>query len=130
MATAGGYSPHSHPGRFVDMAHAETTPRGPIEIPPAHTDAYMDMSARRGMWKGFGVFSLWGSLLILIVVGYATFTITMGVPWIGALIGFAAFGIVTGLLMNMGGAWIATVVGLCVLAVFIQALIWLGSALL
>ena len=118
------------PGRTDKMAHAETAPKGPIEIPPAHTDAYMDMSARRGMWNGFGAFALWGSMLTIIVIGYATFTLTMGVPWIGALIGFAGFGIATGLLMKMGGAWIATVVGLCVLAVFLQALIWLGSALL
>jgi hypothetical protein len=32
--------------------------------------------------------------------------------------------------MNLGGAWIATVIGLCVLAVFLEVLIWLGSALL
>jgi hypothetical protein len=34
------------------------------------------------------------------------------------------------MLINMGGAWIATVVGLCVLAVFVQTLIWLGGLLL
>jgi hypothetical protein len=112
------------------MAHAETAPKGPIVTPPAHTDAYMDMSARRGMWKGFGVMTAWMSLIILIAVGYAVFTITMGVPWIGAMIGFAVFGIAAGMLMNLGGAWIATVIGMCVLGVFIQALIWLGSALL
>jgi hypothetical protein len=67
-------------------------------------------------------------MILMIVLGYATFTLTMGVPWIGAMIGFAAFGIIGGLLMNMGGAWIATVVGLCVLGLIIQALIWLGSA--
>jgi len=112
------------------MAHAEPAHKGPIATPPAHTDAYMDMAARRGMWKGFGTFTAWGSLLVLIVVGYATFTLTMGVPWIGALIGFAAFGIVAGLLMNMGGAWIATVIGLVVLGLFLQFLIWLGGLLL
>jgi hypothetical protein len=112
------------------MAHAETAPKGPIETPPAHTDAYMDMKARRAMWRWFGTMTQWCSLLILIVVGYATFTLTMGVPWIGALIGFAVFGILAGLAMNMGGAWITTVVGLCVLGVIVQALIWLGSALL
>ena len=111
------------------MAHAETAPKGPIVTPPPHTDAYMDMSARRAGWKGFGALTAWISLLILMVVGYSTFTITMGVPWIGAMIGFAAFGIIAGLLMNLGGAWIATVVGLCVLGVFIESLIWLGSAL-
>jgi hypothetical protein len=67
---------------------------------------------------------------ILVGIGYAVFTITMHVTWIGAMIGFAAFGILAGLALNMGGAWIATVVGLCVLGVVIEALIWLGSALL
>ena len=112
------------------MAHAEHADKGPIVTPPAHTDAYMDMAARRGMWKGFGNLTAWGSLLTLIIVGYATFTLTMGIPWIGAMIGFAVFGIACGMLMNMGGAWIATVVGLCVLAVFVQTLTWLGGLLL
>jgi hypothetical protein len=112
------------------MAHAETAPRGPIETPPPHTDAYMDMKAKRAVWQGFGRLTAWGSLLIMLVVGYATFTLTMHVPWIGALIGFAVFGILAGMAMNLGGAWIATVVGLCVLGVIIQVLIWLGSALL
>lgn len=112
------------------MAHAEPANQAPIVAPPAHTPAYMDMSARRGMWKGFGTFTAWGCMLIILTVGYATFVLTMGVPWIGALIGFAVFGIAVGLLMNMGGAWVATVIGLCVLAVFIEILAWLGRALL
>ena len=112
------------------MAHAEPANKGPIVTPPPHTDAYMDMASRRGMWKGFGTFTAWGSLLVILVVGYATFTLTMGVPWIGALIGFAVFGIVAGLLMNMGGAWIATVIALSVVALFVQTLIWLGGLLL
>ena len=36
-------------------------------------------------------FDVWTSGVI--IVGYATFTITMHVPWIGAMIGFAVFGI-------------------------------------
>lgn len=112
------------------MAHAEPANTGPIVTPPAHTDAYMDMAARRGLWKGFGAFTAWGSLLLLIIVGYATFTLTMGIPWIGAMIGLAAFGIAAGLLMGLGGAWVATVVGLCVLGVFIQVLIAIGDALI
>lgn len=110
------------------MAHVE--PTGPIVTPPAHTDAYMDMAARRGMWHAFGVFTMWGSMLLILTIGYATFVVAMSVPWIAALIGFAVFGIAAGLLMNMGGAWIATVVGLCVVAVFVEILVWLGSALL
>ncbi len=112
------------------MAHAEPANSGPIVAPPPHTDAYMDMAARRGMWKGFGSAAAWSSLLIILTVGYATFTITMHIPWIGALIGFAVFGIVTGMLMNLGGAWIATVIGLGVLALFIELMIWLGGLLL
>jgi hypothetical protein len=69
-------------------------------------------------------------MLVILTVGYATFTLTMHIPWIGALIGFAVFGIAAGMLMNMGGAWIATVVGLGVLALFIQVMIWLGGLLL
>jgi hypothetical protein len=112
------------------MAHAEPANKGPIVTPPPHTDAYMDMAARRGMFNGFGLMTAWSSLLIILVVGYATFTITMGVPWIGAMIGFAVFGVACGLFMNLGGAWVATVIGLCVLGVFIEILIWLGSSLL
>jgi len=112
------------------MAHAEPANKGPIPTPPAHTEAYMDMASRRGMWKGFGNFTAWGCMLVALVVGYATFTLTMGIPWIGALIGFAAFGIAAGLLMGLGGAWVATVIGLGVLAVFIQILIALGDLLL
>ena len=44
--------------------------------------AYMDMAARRAAWRGFGKATEWGSLLILLIVGYAVFTITMHVPWI------------------------------------------------
>lgn len=112
------------------MSQAETAHRGPIETPPAHTDAYMDMKAKRAVWKAFGTLTTWMCLLLFVVLGYAIFTLTMHVPWIGAMLGFAVFGILAGLAMNMGGAWIATVVGLCVLGVIIQILIWLGSALL
>jgi hypothetical protein len=110
-------------------SHAEA-PKGPIEVPPAHTDAYMDMAARRGMADAFGHIITWGSLLILMVVGYATFTLTMHVVWIAALIGFAVFGVLAGLVMKMGGAWQATVVGLVVLALIVQGFVTLGGALL
>jgi len=111
------------------MAHAEPAYSGPIETPPPHTDAYMDMAAKRNMWTAFGTFVAWGSLILMLTVGYAVFTITMHIPWIGAMIGFAAFGIAAGLFMNLGGAWIATVIGLCVLGLFIQLLVFLGSSL-
>jgi hypothetical protein len=110
--------------------HAEAAPKGPIETPPPHSSAYMDMPARRAQFDGFFKLVLWMSMLLVLTVGYAVFTLTMHVTWIGAMIGFAAFGVIAGLLLNMGGAWIATVVGLCVLGVVIEALIWLGTALI
>jgi hypothetical protein len=54
----------------------------------------------------------------------------MGVPWVGALIGLAVFGIACGMAMGLGGAWVATVIGLCVLAVLLQVVIWLSSLML
>jgi hypothetical protein len=111
------------------MAHVDV-PMSPADAPPPHTDAYMGMAARDNMWRAFGLLVAWGSLLNILILGYAIMTITMGVPWIGAMIGFAVFGIVAGLLMNLGGGWIATVIGLCVLGLVVQGLIALGSALL
>jgi hypothetical protein len=110
-------------------AHAETH-SDPVPTPPAHTAAYMGMDARRGMWRGFGVQVQWWSLILIMVLGYATFTITMGVPWLGALIGFTVFGLIAGMLMNMGGGWIATVIGLFVLGLVVQGFVWLGHVLI
>ena len=110
-------------------SHAEA-PKGPIETPPPHTDAYMDMAAKRGMADAFGHMVTWSCMLLVLIVGYATFTLTMHVPWIGALLAFAVVGVVGGLVLKMGGAWQATVVGLVVLALIIQGLIALGTALL
>jgi len=110
-------------------SHAEA-PKGPIETPPAHTDAYMDMAARRGMSEFFGHVVTWGSMLLLTVVGYAVFTLCMHITWVAALIGFAVFAVLGGLVLNMGGAWLATVAGLFVLGLLVQGLIALGSALL
>ena len=109
--------------------HAEA-PKGPIVTPPAHTDAYMDMAARRGMSDFFGHVVTWGSMLLLTVVGYAVFTLCMHITWIAALIGFAVFAVLGGLVLNMGGAWLATVAGLFVMGLVVQGLIALGSALL
>ncbi|MEZ5938341.1 MAG: aa3-type cytochrome c oxidase subunit IV [Hyphomonadaceae bacterium] len=111
------------------MASHSDAPLSASEAPPAHTDAYMDMSAHRAMWKAFGMFATWGSLLLMLVLGYAVFTITMNVPWLGAMIGLAVFGILAGMVMKLGNAWIATVAGLCVLGLIIEGFIALGSAL-
>lgn len=95
-----------------------------------HVHGEMDVSDHNSTWSMFMTMTTWGSLIIILAVGYATFTLTMGVNWVVALGGFALLGIVAGALMNMGGAWIATVIGLAVLAIFIQILIMLGQALM
>jgi hypothetical protein len=64
------------------------------------------------------------------MVGHATLAIAIGLNWavslgIMAIVGFAA-----GLLMNLGGRWMATVVVMIVLALIVQAMIWLFGAVL
>ncbi len=89
----------------------------------------MDVTSQKAMFSGFLKTTAWASLILIMAIGYATFTLTMGVNWLVALVGFALVGIVGGASMGLGGAWIATVIGLSVLAVFIQVLVMLGSAL-
>ena len=67
----------------------------------------------------------WGAIITLLGIAYATFTLSMGMPWLVALVITAGAGIVIGLGMGFGGAWVATVVGLSGLALFIQLLILL-----
>ena len=90
----------------------------------------MDVKAQEATFSGFMTFTQWSSLILILVIGYATFTVAVGVHWAVALGGFAIVGVLAGLLMNMGGAWIATVVGLAVLAVFVQLLVTLGGAMM
>ncbi|MEC7289659.1 MAG: aa3-type cytochrome c oxidase subunit IV, partial [Pseudomonadota bacterium] len=66
-----------------------------------------------------------GAIITLLGIAYATFTLSMGMPWLVALVITAGAGIVIGLGMGFGGAWVATVVGLSGLALFIQLLILL-----
>ena len=82
----------------------------------------MNVDDQKATFSGFLTATAWSSLIILMAVGYATFTITMGVNWLVALVGFALFGIVAGLAMSLGSAWILTVVALCVVALFVQLL--------
>jgi hypothetical protein len=109
--------------------HAPAGPQEPVAAPPPHTDAYMDMEARRAMWRNFGVVTLWTCMLLTLILGHAILTLTMGVNWLGSLILFTVLGVAGGLLMNMGGAWLATVFGLVILGLVVQGLIALGSAL-
>tara|TARA_Y100000052_G_C2920501_1_gene67954 strand:- start:288 stop:587 length:300 start_codon:yes stop_codon:yes gene_type:complete len=90
----------------------------------------MDISVQESTWKGFTTVSVWSSFIIVLVLAYATFTLTMGMNWLIAMGLLAVAGIIGGFVMSMGSAWIVTVIGLCFLGVFLQILIWLGQAIL
>ncbi|MDF1680086.1 aa3-type cytochrome c oxidase subunit IV [Ponticaulis sp.] len=90
----------------------------------------MDITAQENTWKGFMAAFTWSSFLIVLVLAYAVFTITMGMNWLVAMGILAVAGIVGGLVMSMGSAWIVTVVGLCVFGVFLQIIITLAKAVL
>ncbi|MEO0981447.1 MAG: aa3-type cytochrome c oxidase subunit IV [Pseudomonadota bacterium] len=90
----------------------------------------MDITDQAMTWKGFMTATQWSSFIIVLVIGYATFTLATGMNWLVALVLCAGVGVVGGLLMGMGGAWIATVVALSALAVFVQLLITLSQALM
>ncbi len=90
----------------------------------------MDISAQKATWDGFMVGSIWGSLLIILTVGYATLAVAIGMNWMIALGLMTVFGIVSGLVMNLGGRWMATVVLMVVRALFVQLFIALFGLVL
>ena len=90
----------------------------------------MDISAQKATWDGFMVGSIWGSLLIILTVGYATLAVAIGMNWMIALGLMTVFGIVSGLVMNLGGRWMATVVPMVVLALVVQLFIALFGLVL
>ena len=98
------------------------------------TDDYnrgdMDIEAQKSMYVGTMKAGAWGAIITLIMLAYATFTLSMGMQWIIALALCAGAGVVIGLGMGFGGAWIATIVALTGLALFVQLLITLFQLLL
>ena len=90
----------------------------------------MDISTQENTWHGFMKVTQWASFILIITLGYAVFTITMGMHWIVALGLMAVLGIAGGLFMGMGSAWIVTVIGLAVFAVILQLIIMFASAVL
>ena len=90
----------------------------------------MEVDAQEKMYSSFMKAGMWGSLILLISVGYMVFTLALGMNWLVALILCAGAGLVIGVGMGFGGAWIATVVGLAGLALVIQILIMLFRAVL
>ncbi|MEL7128725.1 MAG: aa3-type cytochrome c oxidase subunit IV [Pseudomonadota bacterium] len=94
-----------------------------------HVHGEMEISEQERTWNGFLTGTLWGSFLIALILAYAVFTVALGMNWMVALGLCAVAGIGGGLLMGMGGAWIAAVAGLVALAVIIQIIITIFSAL-
>ncbi|MDX1292399.1 MAG: aa3-type cytochrome c oxidase subunit IV [Hyphomonas sp.] len=90
----------------------------------------MDISAQKATWDGFVKGSVWGSLLVILTLGYATLSVAIGMNWIIALGLMAVFGIAVGLFMNLGGRWMATVVLLVILALVVQLFIALFGLVL
>ena len=90
----------------------------------------MDISEQSKTWSNFLKGSLWFGAIVMMVVAYATFTLTMGMPWLVALVLIAGAAIVGGLAMDMGGAWVASVIGLAALAVVVQIIIGITGWLL
>ena len=91
------------------------------------TRGEMKIDAQKAMYSGTMKASLWGALIILLGLAYATFTLSIGMNWIVALAVCAGAGLAIGFGMGMGGAWIATIIALCGLAIFIQILVALFS---
>lgn len=90
----------------------------------------MDIEAQKGTWEGFMKVTLWSSFMIVLVLAYAIFTITMGMDWMVALGLLTVVGVAGGLFMGMGSAWIACVIALVGLAVFLQIMIWFAGILI
>ncbi|MDG1826572.1 MAG: aa3-type cytochrome c oxidase subunit IV [Henriciella sp.] len=95
-----------------------------------YTHGEMNVDAQADMYNGFMKAGAWGAILTLLGVGYATFILSVGMPWMIALALCAGAGIVIGLFMGFGGAWIATIIGFAGLALFIQLLVGLFQLVL
>lgn len=89
----------------------------------------MDIAEQEQTFEGFLKGTVWGSGIIILIVGYATLTLSAGMNWIIALALMAGAGLAGGAFMGMGIAWFAAVIGMTALAVVVQILIALFSLL-
>ena len=96
------------------------------EMAGDYTRGEMEIESQKKMYVGTMKAGAWGAIITLLGLAYATFTLSIGMNWLVALVLCAGSGIVIGLGMGFGGAWVATIIGLSGLAVFIQVLITLA----
>ena len=80
----------------------------------------MEIEPQAKMFDGVMKAGAWGALITLLMLGYSTFILSMGMNWLIALALSAGVGIVIGLGMGYGGAWVATMIALSGLAIIIQ----------
>jgi len=90
----------------------------------------MDIHDQKATWDGFITGGTWGSLIIALMVGHAVLAVAIGIHWAVSLGLMAVLGFAAGLFLNLGGRWMATMVILILTGLFIQAMIWLFSALI
>lgn len=92
-----------------------------------YTKGEMDIAEQERTFDGFMTASLWGGLIIALILCHATFTLAMHMHWMVSLALCLIGGVGAGMVMGMGGAWLATVAGLTVLAVVVQVIIGIFS---
>jgi len=90
----------------------------------------MDIQDQKATWNGFITGSVWGGLITILIVGHATLALAIGMNWAISLGLMAITGFAAGMFLNLGGRWMATVVVMIVLALIVQAMIWLFGAVL
>ncbi len=95
-----------------------------------YTHGEMNIERQAKMFSAFMKAGAWGAIITLLGLGYATFTLSVGMPWLAALVLTAGAGILVGLGLGFGGAWVATIVGLSGVALFVQVLIMLFGLVL
>jgi len=90
-----------------------------------YTRGEMEIEAQSKMFDGTMKAGAWSMIIILMMLAYSTFVLSLGMPWLVALGLTAIGGIAVGLIMGYGAAWVATVIALSVLGVVIQVLVML-----
>jgi hypothetical protein len=90
----------------------------------------MNVEGQTATYKWFVTATAWSSVLLMAILGYAIFTITMGVHWMVALPLFVILSVIAGMVLNLGAGFMLAVAGMVFLALFVQFLIFLGGALI
>lgn len=88
-----------------------------------YTPGSMPITDQKQTFSGFMLVTQWASVLIGMLVLFLVMVFSVGAPWVAALFGVAALGLLAGLVMRMGGAWYATVIGSAIAALLIGGIV-------